>query len=273
MSMMISPYGTVAGPFAPNSLTSLVAWYDAQRETAGAMTVWANRSPAGSAYDAPTTGAAAARPNLVANAVNGKNAVSFVNSTPFNQSFTVPSSANLMNGATQGSFFAVFQVTVDPSVQPACSGLACGFTTQIAGAGGEQNFVPLDDGVIYENFGTTAYKTVGNPTPSLSSSFRLYSAHSATNDYRVYLDATSIYSDATNTVGFGTGERRIGRTRQGVVGGPGDNFSFSGFMAEVAIYDDVLSTSDRQKMEGYLAWRYGLQANLPGGHPYLSAPP
>ena len=29
----------------------------------------------------------------------------------------------------------------------------------------------------------------------------------------------------------------------------------------------------RQKIEGYLAWKWGLQASLPGGHPYASAAP
>ena len=29
----------------------------------------------------------------------------------------------------------------------------------------------------------------------------------------------------------------------------------------------------RQKLEGYVAWKWGLQANLPSGHPYKGAPP
>jgi hypothetical protein len=31
--------------------------------------------------------------------------------------------------------------------------------------------------------------------------------------------------------------------------------------------------SERQRIEGYLAWKWGLDALLPGGHPYKSAPP
>ena len=33
------------------------------------------------------------------------------------------------------------------------------------------------------------------------------------------------------------------------------------------------STEDRQKIEGYLAWKWGLEANLPSGHPYENAAP
>jgi len=42
---------------------------------------------------------------------------------------------------------------------------------------------------------------------------------------------------------------------------------------EYVVIDGVLSTADRQKLEGYLAWHWELEANLPGGHPYASTPP
>ena len=34
-----------------------------------------------------------------------------------------------------------------------------------------------------------------------------------------------------------------------------------------------MSIEDRQKLEGYLAWKWGLQASLPSDHPYKSAAP
>ena len=43
--------------------------------------------------------------------------------------------------------------------------------------------------------------------------------------------------------------------------------------AEHVFTTSVLSTEDRQKLEGYLAWKWGLEANLPAGHPYESTPP
>ena len=45
------------------------------------------------------------------------------------------------------------------------------------------------------------------------------------------------------------------------------------YISEIAYFQSVLSTADRQKMEGYLAWKYGLNTYLPSGHPYLSAAP
>jgi hypothetical protein len=51
------------------------------------------------------------------------------------------------------------------------------------------------------------------------------------------------------------------------------NGQYQGAICEVLFYRGVLSTTDRQTLEGYLAWKWGLQANLPAGHPYKSAAP
>ncbi len=47
----------------------------------------------------------------------------------------------------------------------------------------------------------------------------------------------------------------------------------NGGLHEILNFTSTLTTSDRQKVEGYLAWKYGVQANLPGSHPYFSSPP
>jgi len=44
-------------------------------------------------------------------------------------------------------------------------------------------------------------------------------------------------------------------------------------IAEVIAIEGPLTTADRQKLEGYLAWKWGLEADLPAGHPYKTAPP
>ena len=44
-------------------------------------------------------------------------------------------------------------------------------------------------------------------------------------------------------------------------------------IGEIILYNTVLGQSDRQKVEGYLAWKWGLQASLATGQPYLTAAP
>jgi hypothetical protein len=47
---------------------------------------------------------------------------------------------------------------------------------------------------------------------------------------------------------------------------------FDGGMAECIVFNSEIPTSQRQQVEGYLAWKWGLQANLPNGHPYKTSP-
>jgi hypothetical protein len=50
--------------------------------------------------------------------------------------------------------------------------------------------------------------------------------------------------------------------------------SFSdGDLHELIIYNKPLAQADREKVEGYLAWKWGLEGNLPLDHPYKSAAP
>ena len=51
---------------------------------------------------------------------------------------------------------------------------------------------------------------------------------------------------------------------------PGD--CYPGTIGEVVLFYTNLSTDDRQSIEGYLAWKWGLVANLPSDHPYKINP-
>lgn len=57
------------------------------------------------------------------------------------------------------------------------------------------------------------------------------------------------------------------------IGTAGTDRSWRGKISEIISTSFVPSTADRQKIEGYLAWKWGLEANLPADHPYKTAPP
>jgi len=42
---------------------------------------------------------------------------------------------------------------------------------------------------------------------------------------------------------------------------------------EILYYNTGITQTQRQQVEGYLAWKWGLQSSLPGGHPYINFPP
>ncbi|WP_374576120.1 hypothetical protein [Phenylobacterium sp.] len=46
-----------------------------------------------------------------------------------------------------------------------------------------------------------------------------------------------------------------------------------GAISECLLFPDVLSDDDRTRLEGYLAWKWGLTAKLPADHPYKTAKP
>ena len=58
--------------------------------------------------------------------------------------------------------------------------------------------------------------------------------------------------------------------------GSGDNAAnryMTGQIGEIIVYNSVLSQQNRELVEGYLAWKWGLQSNLPSTHPFrFSAP-
>ena len=49
--------------------------------------------------------------------------------------------------------------------------------------------------------------------------------------------------------------------------------SFDGQIAEVLVYDESVNSVNRQKVEGYLAHKWGLVSKLDPIHPYSSDPP
>ena len=46
-----------------------------------------------------------------------------------------------------------------------------------------------------------------------------------------------------------------------------------GFISEVLVYNTALTTSQRQQVEGYLAWKWGLTTSVPSIHPFSSIRP
>jgi hypothetical protein len=62
-----------------------------------------------------------------------------------------------------------------------------------------------------------------------------------------------------------------GYTISGLKGSVGN--SWYGPIYEIISYQTLLSDSERQKVEGYLAYKWGLQSLLPASHPYKSSRP
>lgn len=50
-------------------------------------------------------------------------------------------------------------------------------------------------------------------------------------------------------------------------------FEYQGVISEIVVTSGEPNTDTRQKIEGYLAWKWALESNLPANHPYKNNPP
>jgi len=90
-----------------------------------------------------------------------------------------------------------------------------------------------------------------------------------TGAYTYYRDGSLI--DSNNTAnGIPSATVRMGI---GANGASGFDIDGTYYPFEILMFNQYLGNTDRQKVEGYLAWKWGLQTSLPIGHPYKSAAP
>ena len=127
------------------------------------------------------------------------------------------------------------------------------------GAGAERSVrynVNVADSTIYTINTSVIRNLTGNNTPGIRG-FRDTAASftSHVNGTATTMNTAVTYQPAVNQ-GFQLGQWNIGY--------------LTGFVFECIVYDTALSLSDYQKVEGYLAWKWGFQSRLAAGHPYLT---
>jgi hypothetical protein len=84
----------------------------------------------------------------------------------------------------------------------------------------------------------------------------------------IYNGASSeLWNNGTSTSGVNIGTNGMNGVRIG--GGTITNYVYHA----VLILNRIPTTDEREKMEGYLAWRYGIQSSLPANHPFVASPP
>jgi hypothetical protein len=90
----------------------------------------------------------------------------------------------------------------------------------------------------------------------------------------------TVASGSTGFIGYGNGT--LGGNTNTSTSSPSKHYFgsadsdggyMSGDIAEILIYNTVLSTAQRQQVEGYLAWKWNLTTNLPAAHPFEDKPP
>lgn len=104
-----------------------------------------------------------------------------------------------LSAFTAGEMFVKRKIDDDPSTGGA-GGDGQGWKF---GTDANPSYIPATNGLIYEDFGSTARKDAIPHTDDLEA-FHVYSAYSVSGDHGVYLNGTLLNQTGTNTVGFNT---------------------------------------------------------------------
>lgn len=206
-----------------------------------AVGTWADQS--GNGNDA-TQGTAANKPTFKTGLLNGWPIVRFDGT---NDSLNLP---NFCSAFAEGEIFVVVKLAQVPTAVGK-DGLYS-FGTDALG----DVYSFSGDNAIYDGFGSTARKSTGVPGPSLTA-WRVYSVATRKGDWTSRLDGAQHFNTATNVVGFRTAPAL------GVALQTGANF-LNGDMAEVLMFDHVLTPEERGGVLGALSDKYALGIGAPG---------
>lgn len=252
----------VDSPYAPSALSALKLWEKASA-THGISGLpvlsWADSS-----FNSDALSLHSGNGTLITNAINGKPIIHLIGN--YQSSFMMTEGAKSfaflfkLNGFP-GSFFSLFQAGNYPS-----------------GKGTE--FLISDPSTGYKtytfraDFDATQMPSVGVDATLDLDTYHLFVLTSSdvpdttwTLKYKLSIDGVlqTLQSSGNMAYGFNAGFS---------LGGRQDNSLLSPIdLAEFMAFNNELGDEDRQKVEGYLAWKYGLESKLPEDHPYkLSAP-
>ena len=259
-------------PWTPDSLADLRAWYDADdastiTESGGLVSEWRDKSVG--AFHLAASGAD--RPTYTSSGLGGKSVVTF-NATHWMAASTA-SDWKFLHDTTGSSVFVVMRYTrsdrmaflwTSPFASSKKGWTLCSNFNQnpyhlvpaatswnVLNQGANNTLLINSDHII----GVVA--DPGNATASLRSSLRLNGGNAVANNTS---SNTASTADPHSPLTLG----RVGDSSMD---------GLEGFIAEVVICDATLLDTDRERVEGYLAHKWGLEGSLPSGHLYKSAAP
>ena len=245
--------------FSPTSITGLSVWLDASDPTtislSGATVTQIRDKTANLNHFAPLAGLSNA--TIQSAYQNSRNVLNF-------------SGNNIYRSASSGLYPSDVYIIVALKSITRMDVFAIGNT-------GSDNFNSLTFGEHTANRwhnGSSGFartpNTVAN-TNETSTGFLIMNWSIANNNFVINRNGTQLSQTASYTYTLGSpsalqfGYRHTDRT--------GSDLAFNAYVGEVLVYNTQLTTTNRQIIEGYLAWRWGLQTSLPAGHPYISGPP
>ena len=235
-------YGPWMGP--PITLSNCTLWLDAAdtstlTRSGSNVSVWADKSGIGNHYVQATT---SKQPIYTTDSVYGRSGLAF-NGT---STFLSPSNTGLapISNSSTFSIFTVHRVNSNTFVNTVYRGSTGRHWLRWQGT--FANFLADRDPEGYINFASNAVNAMNGVSSFVN-------------------DATTSYGYINGTI-VGSGSKTSSAvTVSFTLGAAGDGAEvLNGSIFEVLIYNRAVTSTERQQIEGYLAWKWGLQSNLPG---------
>jgi hypothetical protein len=262
---LISPASVV--PFQPANISTPLVWFDAADtstisfSTGSVVARWLNKGSSGAN--------ATALVGSLTSGVTTLNGLNLVN---------CPASANL--GFTVGipnqprAWFAVFRLTSQLTTTGTTQYFA--LINQTTGSGQDAISGPMSP----TNIATNTY-SIGEGSTGLGTNINTVTAPNGFNVMKQYGYINSAASTSSNFITvngspmtLSTSLAASGYTTTSVLYTFGDIYGGSGAdIAEVILFNTELTTPQRQQIEGYLGWKWGIGNTLPATHPYYKYPP
>ena len=240
--------------FQPTDITGCQLWLDAADQqsitlSGSNVSQWSDKSGNGN------NGTATGTPVLTANSINGRQSIYLADAPYFLGSVSI-------TGTTL-----------------TCFTVATTNVTMLNTRGRDQRLVSLENGTNVDygradgtialfnqnNTSTIATYRVSGPLANnaitTGSPFLAVSQYDGTNAYLWYAGTAGTLASTASTGTFAITKYGIGNQANPTAE------TWNGYIGEVIIYNAALTTSQRQQVEGYLAWKWGLISSLASGHP------
>ena len=242
----------VARPFSPLDVPGCTLWLDAADSTSvtrsgTSISQWSDKSGTG---NHATQATSARQP------VYGTNAVTF---TTASQQFLSLPNGGIWSGNSPLSIYVVVAPTSTYSVNVFLFQGNIGTASSAIGM--------YSTGTQYADYWQSA-------TPST----QILWGTAAVNTVSLI---SYVYTQNTNLIGYWNGAGAVSRTANAytvnttnaTIGAEVERSFYSSVrMYEVIIYNTTSTTTQRQQIEGYLAWKWGVQSTIPTTHPFKRYP-
>jgi len=254
------------GTFRPTDLSSCQVWFDmadaSMVDLSGTSNVIRVRDKSGNGYDASLNGS---NTIVLGSPINGRRIVQF----PFTNNTTRLQTPTFSSSTFTRSMFWVMRFT----------------SSNVSNSGSYISMLPFQSAQTINTFYARFLRDPGTtwttdflvgPNTITTTSFTDATGTSAGPIARPFIGgftgdlSLGVYATSINGVDVcftGVRSQRWDQSTYYQIG----NELWGGSVGEVIMYSNALSPTDRKKVEGYLAWKWGL--DLPSNHPFFAAPP